>query len=479
MCKVLAIAIASVSFFCLFASPVLAQWGPDVRLTFSPRPANLGQNPGRKIVASGDTLHVVWVDSRDGNDEIYYKRSTDGGTTWEPDNRLTNNPAISGLPAVAVSGSNVSVVFADTRDTLGSPSTELYYKRSTDGGTTWGPDTRLTEDDRYFSFYPSVGVLGSEVHVVWDDQRDGSDEIYYKRSTDGGTTWTTDTTLTNFPDPGCTGCPLVALSGSYVHVTWNVGWPEHDYGVYYKRSTDRGETWGPDTCLAPPPPDKWPSSLDASGLNVHLMWEAVVTEDPPDNDIYYMRSSDAGVTWGLDTCLIGGPFYSSGASVAVSASNVHVLWRDGRDGNDEIYYKRSMTEGSTWEPDTRLTFNPDVSKWPFCAVAGTKVHVVWDDMRDHLIQVYYKRDTTGNSGIEERAEAEGRNLVRLKAAPNPFASFAMISGHKQELFALYDISGRKVGTYRGERIGEGLSPGVYFLKPNDRDARPLRIVKVR
>ncbi len=63
--------------------------------------------------------------------------------------------------------------------------------------------------------------------------------------------------------------------------------------------------------------------------------------------------------------------------------------------------------------------------------------------------------------------------------PNPFTSFAAIPGHSSERFALYDIAGRKVGTYKGDRIGEGLSPGVYFLKPDRKDAKPLRIVKLR
>jgi hypothetical protein len=45
--------------------------------------------------------------------------------------------------------------------------------------------------------------------------------------------------------------------------------------------------------------------------------------------------------------------------------------------------------------------------------------------------------------------------------------------------ALYDISGRRVGVYRGERIGEGLRAGVYFLRLEGGGAKPVRIVKVK
>ena len=66
-----------------------------------------------------------------------------------------------------------------------------------------------------------------------------------------------------------------------------------------------------------------------------------------------------------------------------------------------------------------------------------------------------------------------------RVAPNPFLSFASVPGHEAESFALYDVSGRKVGVYKGDRIGSGLSAGIYFLKPEGQDSKPLRIVKLR
>jgi len=67
----------------------------------------------------------------------------------------------------------------------------------------------------------------------------------------------------------------------------------------------------------------------------------------------------------------------------------------------------------------------------------------------------------------------------LKATPNPFTSFTNIPGHEGESFAFYDISGRRIGTYRGDRIGWNAPPGVYFLRALDKYSNPVRIVKVR
>jgi len=74
----------------------------------------------------------------------------------------------------------------------------------------------------------------------------------------------------------------------------------------------------------------------------------------------------------------------------------------------------------------------------------------------------------------------------IEPRPNPFAVFTTVPGHEFERFKLYDSSGRRVGTYLGARIGQGLPPGVYFLAPVRSAGHPegqakkrIEIVKVR
>ncbi len=253
-------------------------WGTDTRLT-----NNSAWSFNPSISVSGSVVHVVWYDLRDGNFEIYYKRSIDAGKSWGTDTRLTNNPAFSGFPSGSVSGQLVHIVWFDTRD--GNQKYEIYYKRSTNGGVSWGADTRLTNNSKD-SQSPSVTVSGSVVHVVWYDGRDGNKEIYYKRSTDGGKIWGADTRLTN--NSAESSSPSVSVSGSIVHLIW-LDHRNGNYEIYYKCSTDGGKIWGADARLTNNSADSW---------------------------------------------------YPS---VAVSGSVVHVVWRDKRDGNYEIYYKRKLT----------------------------------------------------------------------------------------------------------------------------------------
>jgi photosystem II stability/assembly factor-like uncharacterized protein len=88
----------------------------------------------------------------------------------------------------------------------------------------------------------------------------------------------------------------------------------------------------------------------------------------------------------------------------------------------------------------------------------------------------------GASFVEDQPSVRplnGLTVGRLKIIPNPFISFATVPGHEAERFALFDIAGRRVGTYKGDRVGDGLAPGVYFLRGLEREAGLGRIVKVR
>jgi hypothetical protein len=130
------------------------------------------------LIQQYQTRFAVWAMSW----EIYYKRSTDGGATFGADTRMTNAPYLSQRPSVVAVGDRVDVVWFDGRDGQGTDEndTEVYYKGSTDGGVTWSPDLRLTNAPGA-SRHASIAATTDRVHVVWYDGRDGNNEIYYKR----------------------------------------------------------------------------------------------------------------------------------------------------------------------------------------------------------------------------------------------------------------------------------------------------------
>ncbi|HEY5125564.1 MAG TPA: exo-alpha-sialidase [Ignavibacteria bacterium] len=488
MKKTITILLAVLAVFILNSSFLIhnciCQWQPDVRLTNDPASSNPCYNNGWCIGLSGNVVHVVWTDLRDGNYEIYYKRSSDEGTSWGADTRLTNNSGLSLDPKVAVSGEVVHIVWMDTRD----GNYEIYYKRSTDGGLTWGADTRLTNNTAY-SYRVSISLSASVVHIVWYDNRDGNYEIYYKNSTDGGTTWGTDTRLTNAIFESY--YPSISASGSVVHVSWH-DMRDGNREIYYKRSTDGGTSWGSDVRLTNDTAYSYYSSIGVSGSVVHIVWSDFRDSD---YEIYYKRSTDGGSSWGSDTRLTNALGESGYPSISVSGSFVHIVWHDLRDGNWEIYYKRSTDGGISWSPDIRLTNEPAYQWGPSVTAYGSAVHVVWRDFRDGNDEIYYKRNPTGNiTGIENITSEIPKEFKLMQNYPNPFnpttnVQFSIINV-QFVILKVFDILGREVatlvkeqlkpGTYEVSFDGSMLNSGVYFyrlLTPDFSETKRMLMIK--
>lgn len=462
-----------IGLFSLWGSTGFAQWEPDRRLTFNDSSSQTSHSNARCIAtAPGGLVHVVWYDMRDGNNEIYYKSSTNSGIAWSSDIRLTLDTNASLTPSIAVSDTVVHVVWNDNRD----GNSKIYYKRSLDSGLNWSPDFRLTPNGNA-SYEPSISTSDTLVHVVWTDYRTGKYQIFYKRSTDAGLNWSPDTCLSH--DTSYAVTASVTSAASNVFVVWQ-GFQEGNYKIYYLRSTDGGASWSTDSRLTNGSGSETSSSPALFGPYVHVVWRDTRNMR---NDLYYKRSSDYGMTWSADTCLCNAQNDRNDPSVSVSGSNVHAIWSDTRDGppNWEIYYKRSTNSGFSWSPDVRLTNDANRSIRPSLAVSGPMVHVVWEDNRDGNYEIYYKRNPTGNLGVETPLEPLNiSRVMSLKANPNPFVSFTAVPEEENEIFVLYDISGRAIGHYRGHRIGADAVPGVYFIR-NDKlfKNKLIRVVKVK
>jgi hypothetical protein len=56
---------------------------------------------------------MIWTDDIAGNNEIYLRRSTDSGVSFDPTVNLSSNLASSVKPQISVSGNSVYVVWQD------------------------------------------------------------------------------------------------------------------------------------------------------------------------------------------------------------------------------------------------------------------------------------------------------------------------------------------------------------------------------
>lgn len=455
-------------------------WEPYLRLTNAPGHSWLSSGGERCLAVCGDTLHATWYDDRNGNDDIYYKRSTDGGLTWGPDRQITAESAYQAMPTIAVSGSTVHLFWVDERNHPGrTREADIYYRRSTDNGTTWQSETLLCTDPNgeYGGWHPCAAVCGDTVHLVWEDDRNGDDLIYYKRSIDAGRTWTQDRAIAR--DMGA-WLATIAVWGRNLHVVWE---NFNALRVNYRSSTDGGNNWGTQVTF-PSEAVSYAPCVDVSHDTVHVVYSD--GSETNFDQLYYRRSIDNGRTWEPETMLTRDNDFTWSADVAVSGSNVHVvrLLMDFY----HIWYHRSTDGGLTWEPGFEISsYLPMQCMGHAVAVYDSTVHVLFDGMIPEstgFYEIYYRRNRGGNPvairEIPARLVTNRKGQVII--VPNPVvAGFAKIwfvgidSSLQFETAEIYDVNGRAIVQIRLQPGGKEVLPldlqslarGLYLIRFSD------------
>lgn len=280
----------------------------------------------------------------------------------------------------------------------------------------WRDPIRLTDSDgNAYTSFPQTSAQrtvfatsADTVHVVWNDTR-GQDEatanVYYKRSLDGGQTWSEDQPLTfHSAQDGSAMNPCIAVSGSTVHVVWQDGELfTLTARIWYLRSLDAGVTWEPAVSIAPEVPAPFSMTspmIVVSGDQLHLCWSGS-TDGLPQTQTrtYYCHSFDGGQTWG-EPVQVSEHTPESGlnsihSTLALSGNAIHLAWASyfyqEPDNYSHIYYSRSLDHGETWSEPVQIEDDPGLSYAPIIAAAPEGlVHLAWEDSRDSW-RIWYQR----------------------------------------------------------------------------------------
>jgi hypothetical protein len=85
---------------------------------------NTGFSTNPQITAFGSNVYVVWRDNSSGNDDIYFKRSSDTGNSFNTTENLSNSNGSSIDPQITATGNNVYIVWSDNTSGNG----DIYFK---------------------------------------------------------------------------------------------------------------------------------------------------------------------------------------------------------------------------------------------------------------------------------------------------------------------------------------------------------------
>ncbi|MGC8798558.1 MAG: hypothetical protein ACP5PK_07870 [candidate division WOR-3 bacterium] len=407
-----------------------ADWGPIRQLTVSPDNSNMPMY-GRAAVSMGDFIHVVYSDVIGGDRQVVYIRSTDRGVNWTSPALLDEMSFSYTFSIAADSGGNVH--FINKR-----ASGELWYRRSTDNGATWSNAQQITA-------YCDVPILltNRQQNVYIFNIRPVSPpvlEMY--RSTDGGANFTRSDVISQQGFQSI----CAAISGSSIHFAYAYG-GMGTAQTYYLRSTDNGTTWETPTRISTSN-QTVPVGIWANGNYLYLSFTIF------GQTRNFRRSTDGGNTWlneiTLPVIINDIAFLPSGIAHALSLKNDdHILW----------FY--STNNGANWS-DTVNISGPETgtrAKPQICIDRLGDLHALWTSRQTGNVEVFYRFNSLG---IEETG-ADRSPLEYQILYPNPATNTVrvLIPGGVE----LYNAAGIPVARLQsGENAINRLEPGIYFAK---------------
>jgi hypothetical protein len=160
---------------------------------------------GFEVLASGTAVLAASnypgsSKSTTGTIDIETWRTTNGGTTW------TKDVIAQVSTGVNFETSSTTALASDTAGTLVAEYTgataiggkgHVWTKRSTDGGATWSSAKEQDNGTNNASF-PAIAGGGAGVFVIhYADDRGGAWNTWFRSSSDGGLTWTTETDISD------------------------------------------------------------------------------------------------------------------------------------------------------------------------------------------------------------------------------------------------------------------------------------------
>src|SRR5215204_4926516 len=157
--------------------------------------------------------------------------------------------------------------------------------------------------------------------------------------------------------------------------------------IYFKRSVDNGTSFGNTENLSNNTSYSDLFHTAISGSNVYVVWSDNATGN---GDIYFKRSVDNGTSFGNTENLSNDNGKSYGAQIVISGNNIYVVWADDSTGNGDIYFKRSVDNGTSFGSTQNLSTNPGNSTAAQIAAYQDNVYVVWEDATTGNGDIYLK-----------------------------------------------------------------------------------------
>lgn len=466
-------------------------------------------------VAGNDNFIVTWVDCRAGDDDIFAQRFAGDGSPLGSNFKVNDDTldyVMQYGPSVAADEyGNFVIAWDDMRNGYWG---EIWAQRFSSDGTALGANFKV-------NYLGATVVYGAKVAcknngdfiITWGDAEDGGiyrirhhdyneneltdgvsekkgsePDIWAQRFSDDGTAIGENFKVND--DVGTTyqQCPAIAISegGEFI-----IAWEDNrngDWDIYFQRYTWDGTAIGDNAKVEGEVYSEFQNSASVTYDTEGIFIIAWCDKRNGDYDIYaqvYFDELALGNNFRINTdngnSLQDSPCISAGAN-----GKFLIIWRDSRNGNDDIYGQRFWLDwysfgvyGGNYNVTDNLDFR---QKHPAVAMKDFRIFNAWQDNHNQQFGFDIWASVSNWNywvGIEDISpDIPELELCLHQNYPNPFNSSTKISYTLNEpgfvSLNLYDRLGRKIkslvnkfqsaNTWSVDVDGSEIESGIYFYR---------------
>jgi hypothetical protein len=363
-------------------------------------------------------VYAQSIDDANTNDDDDDNNNKNSISFTKPIN-LSNNKRDSVYAQIASYGKNVYMVWQENNpDPFGYNNNannniqynnnyrnyDIYMKKSTDGGSTFSKEINLSKNPG-FSEHPQIAISENNVYVAWIDESTTTttttknQEILFRKSIDGGNTFDKIINLSNSSNADSYNLEITA-AGNNVYAVWqDTTLPTADYntgssgGVNADNNSDR-------------------SSISSSKENSSILFRA---------------STDDGNTFKKIKSLSNSAFKSY-PKIAAFENSAYVVWNVGivddsnrevnnaNNINDGIFFTKSFDSGNSFSDTIKLNSDQNSIGESQIAAYGNNVYVVWGGNPDEKIvgDIFFVKSSDNGNRFAKAVSLGEQNSLNVE-----------------------------------------------------------------
>ena len=352
-------------------------------------------------------IHVVY-DARDvltGGGEVVpgimytvYR----GGVWSEPNDLILGSTGSIFRPAIAIdrmgsihlTRSRLGVKYQRAR-VDSAYSAAAWYRHVLDRGITYMSDVAVDSKGITHVVYEKWVLLEEPITRTWGNDVVGLSDVFYRRSFDGGYTWSAPLNLSRTTYVGSHRVQLKVDVHDVLHVTWDEGWDRRSlYGEpresAYIFSTDGGQSWSEPAVFSQPENTNAQTAVASDNRGgVLIVWRATSIDS-----LFCTCSTDDGLSWsepqevpGLCARSYNDTMFDAYDMDTDSAGHIHLVvvgrsrLPESRADLVPLGVYHLVWDGEAWsEPEPIAVYTEDEGfpEYPRLAISeGNRLHVVW------------------------------------------------------------------------------------------------------